>query len=282
MFCQNCGYEADTNIKFDPSLSMYECEQCNGWMYKSHDLIKLDEIYSKKYYSGHEYLNYEMGAEVYKSNFVRKLTKIKRSASVDLNKEWRILEIGCATGVFLQILKENGFDKLLGLEVSEYAREVAKNKGFKILNPLDETSIAKIKDFRPNIIIAWDVWEHLEESAITIEKIFEISDSEVIMALSTVDVSGVIPKIRKTSWRQFHPPSHINYPSRKSFQYFFKKNGFDIILLESFGYSRPLADYLAVFLGPMKKVLCKFPILFKIPLYLNLGDIQFVIAKKRN
>ena len=106
-----------------------------------------------------------------------------------------------------------------------------------------------------------------------------LSNPEInIVALTTVDSGALVPTIKSKGWRQFHPPTHLNYPTRKSFEKFFKSVGFKITISESFGYYRPLSDYLSVFFG--RKQVSLLPLLFKIPLYLNLFDIQMVVAER--
>ena len=119
-------------------------------------------LYTEDYYNGAEYINYSLGAPVYRRNFVRKLKEIRKRIPELQYKDMRVLEIGSATGDFLQVLKDHGVNTMLGVEASEYSRERAQRKGFEILNPFTADYLARVHEFSPNVICAWDVWEHLE------------------------------------------------------------------------------------------------------------------------
>jgi hypothetical protein len=90
----------------------------------------------------------------------------------------------------------------------------------------------------------------------------------------------LVPRIRGTKWRQFHPPTHLHYPTRRSFVEFFSRRGFQIVHQRAFGYYRPMAEYIRA-LNPRwgspgsgaAKVL-------RLPVYVNLFDTQLVIARR--
>jgi hypothetical protein len=65
--------------------------------------------------------------------------------------------IGCATGTFLQLLRARGVRELVGVEVSEYARAQARNDGFEVLAPGAAELESRLRELRPNLIVAWDV-----------------------------------------------------------------------------------------------------------------------------
>ncbi len=233
-------------------------------------------LYSKKYFDGDEYLNYELGKKVHRKNFQKKIKILKPHFS---KRDIRILEIGAATGEFLKTAKENGIQQILGVEISDFAREVAIKDGLKVLSPFDPSLEKEIKALSPNLIVAWDVWEHIDCPSLVMKKYLELCSPDVIFAVTTVDSSSSVAVKRQEGWRQFHPPTHINYPTKKSFEIFFSKNHFKLLEHFHFGYVRPLAVYLAAVFGP-KKWLKNSSLLFSVPLYLNLFDTQMVIAKR--
>ena len=99
-----------------------------------------------------------------------------------------------------------------------------------------------------------------------------------MVSISTVDSGALVPRLKGKKWRQFHPPTHLNYPTKKSFDIYFKTVGFRVISNTAFGYYRPLADYLSLLIKT--EWLNKLPFLFKIPLLVNLFDIQMVVARR--
>lgn len=78
------------------------------------------------------------------------------------DKKSRILDIGCANGVFLNILRRNEFEGLHGIDISERAVDYCRRSGLSNVFLMDGAR----PDF-PNeyfdIIIASDVLEHIRE-----------------------------------------------------------------------------------------------------------------------
>jgi hypothetical protein len=274
--CVNCGRK--TQLRAHPyGESIRGCSQCNAYQY-SDQVGNIADLYTEKYYNGDEYVNYGLSAGIYKRNFVRKLTAVMAKAPEMQPDQMRVLELGSATGDFMQVLAEHGIKHALGVEVSEYSRATAAKRGFRVIDPLAEDYMKSVREFEPNVLCAWDVWEHLEHPAQVFRDLIATNPSLLVIALTTVDSGALIPRARGTSWRQFHPPTHLAYPTRKSFYDYFPSVSFNDVSIDSFGYYRPLADYISALVPARWMAKCTWA--FRIPLYLNLYDIQLVVAKK--
>lgn len=279
--CRNCGQVGNFTLLFN-NPQLLKCSICCGYQWMG-NIPNAEALYTQDYFNGDEYVAYEKSAEIYRINLKRKLQIVLKAAffSGKIPREYLnepMFEIGSATGEFLKVLRKQGFTKFLGSEISVFCRKVAAQNGFQLLNPLSADYMQSIKNFKPKIICAWDVWEHLENPFSFFNEMV-LTNSEVsVIALTTVDSSALVPNIMGTRWRQFHPPTHLNYPTKKSFETFFKSIDFKIKISKSFGYYRPFADYLSVFMG--RKQVSTFPFLFKIPLYLNMYDIQMIVAER--
>lgn len=275
--CRNCDTVSNFTI-YENDKDVMQCGACHGFQYNP-PISDLKNIYSEDYYQGDEYINYSLGAPVYKLNFSRKWKLLKKHIPQNLRHNIRILELGCASGDFLEVLKEDGIEHLMGAEVSDYSRQQAIKKGFSVADPLSSDYLNVVKKFNPNIIVGWDVWEHIETPTDIFNQLMTATPDLKLIALSTVNSGSTIPRLRGLSWRQFHPPTHLNYPTKKSFDLFFQNHCFAVLTNTAFGYYRPLADYLSA-LKFSPQWLEQRPGLFKIPIYLNLYDIQLVIAQK--
>lgn len=278
MICKNCFAD---NKQFQTTSELPDsviCPECAGWMFVGEIPQSLSEVYDESYYEGSEYLSYRKGKEIYAKNFRRKINLLQKICGGILADK-SILEVGCASGDFMEELQKAGVKKIMGLEISEYSLEEAKKKNLSVFSPIEAGIENKIKEFNPDIILAWDVWEHLPEPATYFKKIIDSAKDGAFFALTTVDCGALVPSLRKGKWRQFHPPSHLNYPTKKSFALFSKRTGLKHVYEGSFGYTRPLADYLGL-TKELKKYFSQTKIFFKIPLYLNLHDIQLQIFQK--
>jgi hypothetical protein len=150
-----------------------------------------------------------------------------------------------------------------------------------VFSSLDPESESAIQELRPNVIVGWDVWEHLPDPIATLQSLLRFSGAGTIIALTTVDTGSWVPRLRRDHWRQYHPPTHLNYPTRKSFEIYCQSAELDIVYHHPFGYTRPWAEYI----HPISKLLFKrrprSRWTHRIPLYLNLFDTQMVVARKR-
>ncbi len=94
-----------------------------------------------------------------------------------LKKELRtakILDIGCSSGVLIEELKEDGFDKanLYGIDISEKAIENAKANGLKQCYIMDAQDIQLDEKF--DILIASDCLEHLEKDEAALQNWYQL------------------------------------------------------------------------------------------------------------
>lgn len=274
--CRNCAQPTEL-LPHPKGPDIRCCPLCHAYQFVG-PLGDIAELYTEHYYTGGEYVNYELASRVYQQNFSRKLQIVKEHTPHLAFRDMRVLELGSALGNFMQLLRDAGVEHVLGVETSEFSRKRVAERGFRALDPFSPHYQESVRTFGPNVVCAWDVWEHLERPAEVFKGLIENNPTIQVVALSTVDSGALIPLLRGAKWRQFHPPTHLNYPTRKSFKAYFPRLGFDEVSINSFGYYRPLADYLAEFL-PVRWI-TRIPSLFRIPLYVNLHDIQLVVAKR--
>jgi hypothetical protein len=262
---------------------LLKCLRCKGFQWIG-DISNIEDLYTSEYFNGDEYVSYDESVNIYRLNLERKWQTVINSCNFKNEKnvrngcDERVFELGAATGEFLRVLKKEKITSIIGAEISSFCRDKAAKDGFEMLDPLSSNYMQQIHDFAPTVLCAWDVWEHLENPSAIFKEILAKNPSIEVVALSTVDSGAFVPRFKKTRWRQFHPPTHLNYPTRESFKIFFEEHGFSIKNISAFGYYRPLADYLSVFFG--RERVTSFPLLFKIPIYLNLYDIQLIVAQK--
>jgi 2-polyprenyl-3-methyl-5-hydroxy-6-metoxy-1,4-benzoquinol methylase len=74
----------------------------------------------------------------------------------------RLLEVGCASGNRLALMRKLGWGTCLGIEYSETAAAAASQRGFQVITGPVETAIAAIPDVSLDVIISRFVVEHLE------------------------------------------------------------------------------------------------------------------------
>jgi cyclopropane fatty-acyl-phospholipid synthase-like methyltransferase len=258
---------------FGPAHDMWRCGLCASWSFFGDLQSAPEELYDEHYFSGGEYAGYEEGERAYRSNFDRLLALLQRHGRPLQGA--RLLEVGCATGAFLQLAQQQGLSAGMGVEPSEYARRRARQRGLDVLPPDDPDTASRIAALAPDVLVAWDVWEHLVKPATQLDSLLEGCAPDVTVALTTVDAGSWVARLRRTAWRQFHPPTHLHYPTRQGLAHYLTSRGFSVRYHASVGYFRPLRAYLRAL--ALDRLALPGP-LHALPVYLNLFDIQVVVA----
>jgi 2-polyprenyl-3-methyl-5-hydroxy-6-metoxy-1,4-benzoquinol methylase len=107
----------------------------------------------------------------------------------------KLLDIGCAFGIFLQVAKEKGWD-VYGVDVSKEAVDYAK-KEYCLNVFLGTVRDAKLESGYFNVVTAWDVIEHLADPDNFLNEVSRIMKKGGILAIRTPNAEGLFLKINK-------------------------------------------------------------------------------------
>jgi SAM-dependent methyltransferase len=182
-----------------------------------------------KYYQSEDYISHSDTRKGLINNlyhYARRFTlkkKLKLISSVTKKKHGNLLDLGCGTGAFLNICKENGW-KVQGIEPSAEAREVAKKS-----YGLDLTNVNNWKKFPDNsldVVTAWHVLEHvhgLEEEVKEVKRKLT-SDGTFVVALPNCNSADA--KFYAEYWAAYDVPRHIWHFTPADVKRFFENLGF--------------------------------------------------------
>ncbi len=278
-FCENCGSRASFAPLFPAAHATRCCGRCGGWHYFAPLPAPAAELYDRDYFFGAEYRDYDLSRPAQHINFQRKL-RLLAQAGCGIGASSRVLELGCATGDFLALVRRQTGAATLGVEISAFARGRAEEQGLSVLSPEAPELAQHVAEFAPDFIVAWDVWEHLPRPASVLDAHLAAAQPQVVVALTTVDASSAVARLRGHRWRQFHPPTHLNYPTRRSLRSFLQDRSFRVRSQQSFGYHRPLLEYVGA-LGLQPREAGASQRWLTHPVYLNLFDTQLVIGQRQ-
>lgn len=271
MNCNLCGH----NVWREYSKRLVQCQICQLVVAKEkYFKFDIQKVYSKKYFKGGEYLDYEEEKTDLLSNFKKRLSEI-----VEYKKSGRLLDVGASYGYFCEVA-EKYFD-VFGIDVSKDAVAEARNAGLKVVcgEYLEKKYPSKF-----DVITLWDTVEHLTDPNRYFEKINKDLNKNGVMVITTGDIGTILPRFQKDNWRLIHPPTHLYYFTKKTMHAMLEKNGFEVV---KFNYPivwRSLGQIL--YLSFVKKYDSngKWVNLFsklKINVPLNTFDIMFVVARKK-
>lgn len=145
------------------------CKRC-GFVYANPVMDEKERLafYSSDYYTGHRNILDEKSLKFFLEE--ERMTAGDRYAHIHtcMHTTSNILEIGCASGALLEILRGKGHS-VRGIEPSEQLAEVCKNKGINVYKGLFEDFNSK--DELYDVIIMFHVLEHFESPMLVMKKI---------------------------------------------------------------------------------------------------------------
>lgn len=83
---------------------------------------------------------------------------------VELNREARLLDIGCGNGSLIMALHQLGFDHVQGIDISEEQIQIARQSGLMEVEVADATEYLKGKSGLFDAVFCMDLVEHLTKS----------------------------------------------------------------------------------------------------------------------
>ena len=191
---------------------------------------ELYTIYATQYFRNEDngYEDYELTAHLRIKTFQKWYNELKPFLKTTAGSA---LDIGCAAGYFLDVLKEHGWEAE-GIELEKEMFSNLKKKRYRVYNtPLEHFDEKK----KYNLITLFDVIEHLPQIHSNLEKLTNILDTDGTLALVTPDFSCRQRKIFGKRWFQFKPKEHIQYFTKETLQSAVKSHGFRIIYTSSSG-----------------------------------------------
>ncbi len=286
--CLVCGANSFTEL-YDNLLK--KCSCCDFITYNNYynNSILVNKIYTKDYFCGEEYSDYESDKVAIQQNFKKRLKKIYSLLINNPLPEFNnILEIGCAYGFFGELIKNNYTNtEYLGIDVVKEVINYASNEIQINAKKIDYLDLGKpVKPYTD--IFLWDVIEHLQYPDKILAKAYDELENNGRIYISTGDISAMIPKLQGKNWRIIHPPSHLHYFSKKTLTQLLNKIGFVIVKINYPSVSRSFKQtfYSLFLLNKKRPNKIAKAIYNKIPnnLYfsINTFDIMNIIAKKSN
>ena len=266
------------------NFDLYRCKNCRlifVWPIPQN----LTDLYSQDYFSGAKlgfgYVNYEEDKSAMSKTFDIYLKDIEQFTS----SKGRILDIGAATGFFVQLALARNW-KASGIEISDYAASIARQKGLDIMTGTLESAGFKPASF--DVVTLWDVIEHLPQPNSHLKLVHNILEKGGLIAINTPDSRSFIAKILGKRWHLLVPPEHLFYFSYGSLSMLLKNNGFEILHISKIGKKftlqyifQTLARWQNLFIWlQLAKMLARSR-LREVGIPINLRDNFFIIARKK-
>lgn len=138
----------------------------------------------------------------------------------------RLLDVGCATGIFLELAAEAGWS-VVGLEPSRWLFERARRQlGDRVVNRTFEEAGLDERSF--DAVTLWDVLEHLVDPVAAIARCAAVLRPGGLLVLNTPNVDSLIARVMRSKWPLLLP-EHLYYFSPAALDELLRKAGFTVL-----------------------------------------------------
>lgn len=207
-------------------FTIVTCDNCEFlFLNPRPDAVEISKYYKSEEYISHSNTKRGVINKVY--HIVRKRNhKKKYNLIQNLKNKGTLLDIGCATGEFINYCRNNGWT-VAGVEPDEDAQKFAKTQ--YNLNVYPESLLKEIPTNKFDVISMWHVLEHVHllEQRIGQLKIYLKNDGVAIIAVPNAACKDA--EIYKEFWAGYDLPRHLYHFTKKSILELFKKNNFALI-----------------------------------------------------
>jgi SAM-dependent methyltransferase len=138
----------------------------------------------------------------------------------------RVLDVGCATGTFLEVARSRGFEGL-GVELSPESLAWCRSRGLSVVpGPVEQ---AGLPQRRFDIIHLGDVLEHLPDPAVTLRFLRGLLRDQGLIVISTPNFASLATRVF-----QIKPREHLFYFTARSLARLLEGTGFRPLSVTSF------------------------------------------------
>ena len=217
--CDFCGADDSTlvfalrdfQLDLPGEFKLVRCNQC-GLLYLNprpswDELVRHYPLHYKPYAKSTGEATNILGQWVQRYGMRR-----RRRAVARLRPEGRLLDVGCATGLFLHEMRHYGQWELFGVEpVSSAARFARENFGLDVFEGMLEE--AHFADNFFDVITLWDVLEHILEPKQTLLEAYRILKPGGWLVIQVPNPESWQARLFGKYWIGYDAPRHLfGYP----------------------------------------------------------------------
>jgi SAM-dependent methyltransferase len=210
--CPLCGGTQRQSRFQEPPFGVWLCTSCDLTYVSPRvaDEALLDEVYDASYWASpaprlRGYRDYLGDEELIAETFRRRLRGLARH----LPEAGSVLDVGCAAGGFLQIMRDSGW-RVLGLEPSQSMCAVAQER----LGP-GRVRAAGVECLEGSeffdLITFWDVLEHLPQPQLALSRAAaHLAPGGRILVL-TQNVASPFARLLGRRWQHYKHAEHLTH-----------------------------------------------------------------------
>ena len=138
-----------------------------------------------------------------------------------------LLEIGCANGLFLNVIRQMGDWQVQGVDISEQAVRYAQER-FALDVFCGELQEAGFPDRSFDVVVMWDVLEHVHDPQGTLLEICRVLKPDGVFVFRVPLLESWDRKLFGPYWAGWDAPRHLTFFSLRTLEKMLAQTGFTI------------------------------------------------------
>jgi len=281
--CMLCASDAARALISDPPYTVLRCTAC-GMVWTTPRLSDLRAVYDDGYWRSatprqRGYGDYRADEPLYLKTFRRRLAIVRRHTA----RPGTLLDVGCAAGYFLAVMREAGWE-VAGVDLSsEIVAHAHARFGFTALHAGTlETAPWPPASF--DLVTLWDLVEHVPDPRAVLMQAHRLLRPDGVLVLETQDVASPFARLLGARWHHFKHAEHLYHFDAATIRRLLAQAGFAVVELTRRSAGKYVSvDFIAeraARLHPVFSVMLR-PLtrLRGANVYLNFGDEMIVVAR---
>jgi 2-polyprenyl-3-methyl-5-hydroxy-6-metoxy-1,4-benzoquinol methylase len=169
------------------------------------------------------YADYRADRALHERTFARRWRGIRRHAGTP----GRALDLGCADGAFLGVLRAAGW-QVQGVEPTAMANAARERLGDDAVLQVP-IELLRLPEAHYDLIAMWDVLEHLPDPLQCLRSVRRWLRPNGLLVLETQDVRSLAARVLGRRWHHYKHAEHLHHFHAKTLHRALEETGFRII-----------------------------------------------------
>ena len=151
---------------------------------------------------------------------------------ISVRKGGRLLDVGCGTGIFLDMMRRQGEWEVFGVEINEEAAKYAREK-LQLDVFAGDLSEANFPTSYFDVVTLWHVLEHLHEPRSVLREIYRILRDDGWLLLSLPNAASCEAQLFKEFWAGLDIPRHLYVFTPAAVKELLRQESFETVKLRT-------------------------------------------------
>jgi 2-polyprenyl-3-methyl-5-hydroxy-6-metoxy-1,4-benzoquinol methylase len=248
--CGICGGDDDTRPfarTIERSGDLYGVSFCSHCQVGFTVPFPSDEALSRLYSSGSYRSNDGTRFNAFTEFLVRYFTAgKKRKIKKFHRKKGTLLDVGCGRGLFLDIMKRDGW-RVTGVEFNEETASYARIRyGIDVITA---PALTGLHDESYDVITLYHVLEHMQDPAAVLRTCGRLLKKHGLLVIAAPNISSLQAALGKSNWFHLDIPYHLHHFTPGGLRRLLLENSLKIVKVRQFDFEQNIFGWMQTLLN---------------------------------